>query len=68
MERTPVFSSNLVSVGYDGQTQTLEIEFKNGAVYQYSGVPLDEFNAFMNADSKGTYFHARIKHFPTTRL
>jgi hypothetical protein len=68
MERTPVFSSNLVSVGYEEETQTLEIEFKNGSVYQYAGVSLDEFSSFMNADSKGAYFNARIKHYPTTRL
>ena len=68
MQRVPVSSSNLISVGYEEETQTLEIEFKNGSVYQYSGVPLEEFNGFMNADSKGTYFHARIKHYPCTKL
>lgn len=68
MERTPVTSSNIVSVGYEAETLTLEIEFKNGSVYQYSGVPSDEFDSFMNAGSKGTYFHARIKHYPCIKL
>lgn len=68
MERKPVSSSNLISIGYEADSQTLEIEFMNGAVYQYSGVPSDEFTAFMNADSKGTYFRARIKHYPCVKL
>ena len=68
MERTPVISSNIVSIGYDPEIQTLEIEFKNGSVYQYSGVPSDEFDSFMSAYSMGTYFHARIKHYPCIKL
>ena len=38
MYRIPVSSSNLASVGYEGGI--LEIEFKSGSVYQYSGVPV----------------------------
>ena len=38
MERKNVSSSNLKSVGYDSTTQTLEIEFLNGGLYQYSSV------------------------------
>jgi hypothetical protein len=39
IERTPVRSSALRSVGDDQEQRTLEIEFTNGAVYQYFGVP-----------------------------
>jgi hypothetical protein len=39
MERTPVSSSNLVAVGYDPGSYTLEVEFHSGSIYQYSGVP-----------------------------
>jgi hypothetical protein len=62
MERTPVSSSNISAIGYDADSQVLEIEFTNGAVYSYSGVPLGEYEAFMNADSKGKYLHANIKN------
>jgi hypothetical protein len=69
MERIPVSSSNLRTVGYDPDSSTLEIEFKSGAVYQYQGVPQAEFDAFMNAGSKGTYFHANIKdRYATIKL
>lgn len=62
MERTPVSSSNIVAIGFDEESQILEVEFKNGAVYQYSNVPLSEYNALMNADSKGKYLGANIKN------
>jgi hypothetical protein len=61
MERTTVSSSNINSIGYEAETQTLEIEFMRGSVYQYSDVPVEEYEAIMNADSKGKYFNANIK-------
>ena len=61
MLRTPVKSSNLQSIGYDLETQTLEIEFKFGKVYQYYNVPNPIYLALMNALSHGTYFHKYIK-------
>ncbi|WP_186210862.1 KTSC domain-containing protein [Burkholderia gladioli] len=62
MERTPVSSSNISSIGYDVENQILEIEFHGGSVYSYSGVPPSEYEGVMNADSKGKYFHANIKN------
>jgi hypothetical protein len=62
MERTPVTSSNISAIGYDEDSQTLEVEFTDGSVYQYAGVPVGEFEGFMNADSKGKYLHASIKN------
>lgn len=62
MNRIPVESSNLSSVGYDPKTRVLEIEFHSGGVYQYSGVPQSEYEALMNAPSKGSYFAHNIKN------
>lgn len=59
MERTYVESSNIASIGYE--TDTLEIEFLNGGVYQYFDVPQHVYDGIMTADSKGKYFHANIK-------
>ena len=39
LERIPVQSSNLKSVGYDERSQTLEVEFLNGGIYQYTRLP-----------------------------
>ena len=69
MERISVNSSNVSSVGYDANSQTLEIEFNNGGVYQYSGVPESVYEGMMGADSKGKYFHANIKNtYPYSKL
>ena len=61
MERIPVQSSNLASVGYDSKTATLEVEFLNGSIYQYFGVPAEVHQGLMNAGSKGSYLDQNIK-------
>jgi len=61
MERVPVTSSNVRSIGYDSDSQTLEVEFNDGSVYQYYGVPDNEHEGIMNADSKGKYLNSEIK-------
>lgn len=61
MNRVPVSSSNLSSVGYEEPAQVLEIEFNGGAVYQYFNVPQRIHQELMNASSHGKYFHRHIK-------
>ena len=61
MNRTPVSSSNIRSVGYDEATATLEIEFESGDIYQYDGVPLDLYKGLLKASSVGTFFHTYVK-------
>ena len=69
MERVYVSSSNIRSIGYDAESLTLEVEFNSGAMYQFQGVPLADYDALMNAGSKGTYFNANIKkQFPCVKL
>lgn len=69
MERVPVSSSNIRSVGYDAESMTLEIEFNTGKVYQYQGVAQGDYDALMNAGSIGTHFNANIKtRFPCLKL
>ncbi len=61
MNRQPVQSSNLRAVGYDLQTNILEIEFNSGGVYQYFGVPQSIYLSLMSASSLGSYFYANIR-------
>lgn len=61
MQRTPVSSSNLASIGYDAASQTLEVAFLHGGVYQYFGVPASVYQGVMAATSHGTYFDAHVK-------
>jgi len=61
MERKPVTSSNIASIGYDENTSTLEIEFLNNTIYQYFDVPQHVYNGIMSADSHGQYLAQNIK-------
>jgi hypothetical protein len=60
MQREQVISSNVVSVGYDTDTQTLEVEFKSG-VYQYYNVPQSIYDEMIKAESVGKYLNVYIK-------
>jgi hypothetical protein len=59
MNRQPVESSSIASVGYD--SSVLEIEFRHGAVYRYRGVPKPLFEAFMASESMGRFFLEEIR-------
>lgn len=61
MNREPVASSTVISIGYDEPSQTLEVEFKQGAVYQYYNVSQALFDELMNSSSKGQFLHHNIK-------
>jgi hypothetical protein len=69
MERVPVESSNVRSIGYYEPSRTMHVEFRDGRVYEYSGVPPEAHQALVNAPSVGRHFHAHIKsRFPARRL
>jgi len=61
MERKPVSSSNIASIGYDENSSTLEIEFLNNSIYQYFDVPLHIYQGLMQADSHGQFLAQNIK-------
>lgn len=61
MKRQSVQSSNISSIGYDAASQTLEVEFLNGGVYQYFGVPQNVYQGIMAASSHGEYLAQHIK-------
>ena len=60
MERVPVDSSTLVSVGYEPSTKILEVEFRSGC-YQYFGVPAHIHEGLMCASSKGSFLDRNVK-------
>ncbi|MBD3329520.1 KTSC domain-containing protein [Candidatus Dojkabacteria bacterium] len=61
MQRVKVQSSNLASVGYDENSNTLEIEFHSSGIYQYFNVPKNVYDGLMSASSHGQYFDQNIK-------
>lgn len=65
IERSPVTSSNIHSIGYDAATRTLAIQFRNGGVYHYADVSPDEHQALMQSESKTRHFQAKIRDAKT---
>ena len=64
MQRVPVVSSDIASVGYNERTRVLEVEFIKSGVYSYYNVEPYMFAAFLGADSKGQFFNRHIKQGP----
>ncbi len=54
-------SSNVARVQFHEDTQTLEVEFRNGGVYQYFDVPQPLYEQLIAADSVGTFLNTNIK-------
>lgn len=65
MQMQPVTSSNIESIGHEGDT--LAVQFKNGALWNYPGVTADTFDAMQKADSVGKFFNAHIKSNPKAK-
>lgn len=63
MNRISVDSTNISSIGFDEDSNTLEVEFRSGAVYQYFDVPLAVYEDFLNSTSKGQYYSQHIKGY-----
>ena len=69
MQKHSVASSNLASVGYNRETDTLEVEFLDGSVYQYYDVPENMYDQLMRAGSKGQFLRAYIVNaYPYSRV
>jgi hypothetical protein len=72
MDRTPVESSNIQSIGYDPAQRVLEVEFgkseledPTNRIYVYRDVPPDVHAELMDDVSHGGYLNAHIAHeFP----
>lgn len=68
-EMTPVSSSNILSVGYDNENQIVFVQFLNGSVYIYKGVPIHEYENLRDAPSVGSYLHRNFKNvYPYERI
>jgi len=62
LERQPVKSRILRSVGYNDSTKILEIEFQTGLVYHYSGVPPKVHADLMHSGGEiGKYFSEKVR-------
>jgi hypothetical protein len=64
-----ISSTNVASLGYDAQSETLEVEFLNGSIYQYFNVGLDLYEQLKAAPSKGQFLNTYIRNaYPYSRV
>ena len=66
MKMQSVTSSNISAVGYDGDTETLAVRFKEadgmpGNLYEYHKVPRIVHENLMVAESVGKFFAAHVR-------
>lgn len=61
MNMIPVSSSAIAAIGYDPRGGHMRIQFRFGRTYDFCGVPLSVYEAFMAASSKGRYYDQHIR-------
>lgn len=62
--QTAVISVNstlLASMSYEADAALLHLEFRDGSLYCYFGVPGDIYDGLLAANSKGNYFNRQIR-------
>jgi KTSC domain len=69
MHRIPVTSVDITQVGYQEDSETLEIQFSRGEVCQYYNVPSGIYDELMKSPIKEEYYYTQIgERFPCTRI
>jgi KTSC domain-containing protein len=67
--RVSLDSTSLAAVVYDGRRGELELDFRDGTRYAYSGVAPELFQDLLSATSKGFFFNRFIRgRFPYAKL
>jgi hypothetical protein len=61
LERQPVKSRILRSMGYEDKEKILEIEFQNGLVYQFLEVPPKIWAELRKSGEIGKYFTDKVR-------
>jgi len=59
MSLTPVSSTAIRAIGYDGYT--LVVVFRNTGRYDHPGVPYEVYAGLMAASSKGAFYNRNIR-------
>lgn len=55
-------SKMFISVAYDAKQRVLYLRFRSGDVYRYFQFSQDDYQHFLNAESKGRHFLSNIRN------
>lgn len=67
MDRKPLKSEMLRSVGYDPATREMEVEFADGSVHVYTKVPPKVHADLMKAKKVAYYFTKKVRTHYSSR-
>lgn len=56
-----------LAAGYDENTQTLRVKFREGEIYEYYNVPPSVWWKFQRAQSPGRYINTTLNRYPYNR-
>ena len=60
IEMKPIYSSNIVSIGYNEALKIMRVIFKGGASYLYFNVEPNIYNTIAYAESKGKSLNENV--------
>ncbi len=55
-------SKQLAAAAYDAEKHALYLRFRSGDVYLYFGFPDEQYQDFLDAESRGRYFLSYIRN------
>jgi len=61
MDWQPLDSKMFAAAAYVPETKTLYLRFRSGEIYSYFDFPEDQYQAFLQAESRGRYFLSHIR-------
>jgi hypothetical protein len=56
-----------LAAGYDSNSQTMRIKFRDGEIYEYYQVPPSVWWKFQRAQSPGRYINTQLNRYPYSR-
>jgi hypothetical protein len=68
IERKPVTSSNIVSVGFCPDRKCIDVEYSSGGVYRYHSCDQALYDDLMKAESVGRFVYANLKSKRFTKI
>ena len=57
----PLESKMFTAAAHEPETRTLYLQFRSDEIYSYFDFPEDQYQAFLQAESRGRYFLSHIR-------
>lgn len=69
MQMISVKSKSIASIGYENEGEQMQVNFRNGEILVFQGIPVQLFNNFMIARQKGKFYGIYIRgKYPSIKI